>query len=127
MGTSAAVGDHADLLAELDLGIDLFFRTLNDRLVNRCIVIVYSEFGRRVEPNGSRGTDHGTSSHLFAIGERVNGGLFGDLPSLDDLDDRGNLRVTTDFRRAYATILDRSLGGSSSRILGRDYPLVPFL
>ena len=127
VGTSAAVGDHADLLAELDLGIDLFFRTLNDRLVNRCIVIVYSEFGRRVEPNGSRGTDHGTSSHLFAIGERVNGGLFGDLPSLDDLDDRGNLRVTTDFRRAYATILDRSLGGASSRILGRDYPLVPFL
>lgn len=127
IGATSNVGAHADLLSELDIGIDLFFRTLNRRLVNRCVVVVYSEFGRRVRPNGSRGTDHGTANHLFAIGERVNGGLYGEVPSLTALDDRGNQRVTTDFRRTYATILDRSLGGSSSRILGRSYPSIGFL
>ncbi len=121
IGANARVGAHADLLGELDRGIDFFFRTLNPRLANRVIVVVYSEFGRRVEPNGSNGTDHGTASHLFVIGDRVRGGMYGDTPPLQDLDERGNLRVTTDFRRAYATILERALGSASSPILGGRY------
>ena len=127
VGANSGVGDHADLLQELDAGIDVFFRTLNARLVERVVVIVYSEFGRRVEANGSNGTDHGTSSHLFAIGDRVAGGLYGEIPPLNALDDRGNLRVTTDFRRAYATVLEDALGSPSQPILGAAYPTIDFL
>ena len=127
IGANSSVGDHADLLQELDASIDVFFRTLSARMAERVVVIVYSEFGRRVEANGSNGTDHGTSSHMFAIGDRVAGGLYGDIPPLNALDDRGNLRVTTDFRRAYATVLEDALGSPSQPILGGTYPTIDFL
>lgn len=122
IGANSSVGTHADLLAELDQGIDVFFRTLDSRLASRVVVMVYSEFGRRVEPNGSNGTDHGTASHLFAIGDRVNGGMYGDVPPINALDERGNLRVTSDFRRVYASVLEGALGSPSNSILGSRYP-----
>ena len=121
IGANSNVGAHAELLAELDQAIALFFRTLNARIAPRVVVVVYSEFGRRVEPNGSNGTDHGTASHLFLIGDRVKGGMYGDVPPLNALDERGNLRVTTDFRRVYATVLERALASSSNRVLGGRY------
>ena len=68
------------------------------------IVLVFTEFGRRVEENGSLGTDHGTATPMFIIGNQVRGGLYGEHPSLTVLDD-GNLIKTTDFRRVYATMI----------------------
>ena len=79
-------------------------------------VLVYSEFGRRVEANGSEGTDHGTSGPVFLIGDRVKGGFYGDQPSLSKLID-GDLAVTTDFRDIYSTVLERVLGAPSEKIL----------
>ena len=67
-------------------------------------VMVFTEFGRRVEENGSLGTDHGTATPMFIIGDHVKGGLYGEHPSLTMLDD-GNLIKTTDFRRVYATMI----------------------
>lgn len=121
IGSGSTVGDHADLLAELDVSLDSFFDTLAPALAERVVVMVYSEFGRRVEPNGSNGTDHGTSNHVFFLGRRVNGGLYGDPPPLRNLDERGDLRVTMDFRQVYATVVEDVLYGSSSDVLGRNY------
>lgn len=121
IGGNSGVGDHADLLTELDAALDSFFSTLSAATAPRVIVMVYSEFGRRVEPNGSSGTDHGTANHVFFLGRRVKGGLYGDPPPLRSLDDRGDLRVSMDFRQIYATVIEDVLGGSSSDVLGRSY------
>ena len=67
-------------------------------------VMIFTEFGRRVEENGSLGTDHGTATPMFIIGKGVRGGFYGRHPSLTDLDD-GNMKMTTDFRRVYATMI----------------------
>jgi uncharacterized protein (DUF1501 family) len=74
-------------------------------------VLMFTEFGRRVEENGSLGTDHGTATPMFMFGKRdaIKGGLYGQPPSLTDLDD-GNLKMTTDFRRVYATAIKEWLG-----------------
>jgi uncharacterized protein (DUF1501 family) len=72
-------------------------------------VMMFTEFGRRVEENGSLGTDHGTATPMFLFGKHVKGGFYGAPPSLTDLDD-GNLKMTTDFRRVYATAIREWLG-----------------
>jgi uncharacterized protein (DUF1501 family) len=74
-------------------------------------VMMFTEFGRRVEENGSLGTDHGTAGPMFLFGkhDRVKGGFYGRPPSLTDLDD-GNLKMTTDFRSVYATAIKEWLG-----------------
>ncbi len=72
-------------------------------------VMMFTEFGRRVEENASLGTDHGTATPMFVFGSGVKGGMYGQHPSLTDLDD-GNLKMTTDFRRVYATMVKEWLG-----------------
>src|SRR5438477_3508723 len=74
-------------------------------------VMMFTEFGRRVEENGSLGTDHGTAGPMFLFGkhDRVKAGFYGRPPSLTDLDD-GNLKMTTDFRSVYATSIKEWLG-----------------
>lgn len=79
-------------------------------------VVIYSEFGRRVKANASQGTDHGTSGPVFVIGDRINGGMYGDQPSLSKLVD-GDLAVTTDFRDIYASVLQHDLQSDPARIL----------
>jgi uncharacterized protein (DUF1501 family) len=80
--------------------------------------MVYSEFGRRVKANGSDGTDHGTAGPMFLIGDRVQGGMFGDQPSLTKLVD-GDLSVTTDFRDVYASVIEGVLQTPAEKILGK--------
>ena len=90
-------------------------------------VMIFTEFGRRVEENGSLGTDHGTATPMFVVGKGVKGGLFGQHPSLTDLDD-GNLKMTTDFRRVYATMISEWLGCNETQAIlkGRFEPLGVF-
>ena len=76
-------------------------------------IMMFTEFGRRVEENASLGTDHGTATPMFVIGNGVKGGLYGRHPSLTDLDD-GNLKMTTDFRRVYATLIEQWLGSKDA-------------
>ena len=92
----------------------------------RVVVMTYSEFGRRVQENGSRGTDHGAASCLFLAGRRVKGGLVGKHPSLAKLDD-GDLTFHTDFRRVYATLLDEWLGCDSKLVLGGKFEPLPLI
>jgi uncharacterized protein (DUF1501 family) len=83
----------------------------------RVVMMIYSEFGRRVRANASDGTDHGTASNVLLAGAAVNGGrLIGDQPSLTDLDD-GDLKHHTDFRDVYAAVLTDVLGADPDPVL----------
>jgi uncharacterized protein (DUF1501 family) len=74
------------------------------------VVMIFSEFGRRVPENVNLGTDHGAANLMFVAGKDVKGGQYGGVPSLTKLDPGGNLIHTTDFRRVYATMIDGWLG-----------------
>jgi len=91
-------------------------------------VMMFTEFGRRVEENGSLGTDHGTATPMFIVGKHVKGGFYGRPPSLTDLDD-GNLKMTTDFRSVYATMIKEWLGydDTPAVLKGRFEPLQVFV
>jgi uncharacterized protein (DUF1501 family) len=78
--------------------------------------MTFSEFGRRIAENGSRGTDHGEASPLFLVGGGVKGGIYGSLPDLQKTN-MGNVAFSTDFRSVYATVLERWLGRPSEKIL----------
>lgn len=91
-------------------------------------VMIFTEFGRRVEENGSLGTDHGTATPMFLVGKGVKGGFYGRHPSLTDLDD-GNMKMTTDFRRVYATAIGEWLGYEQTQLVlkGKFEPLGVFV
>jgi len=78
--------------------------------------VLYSEFGRRVAANASRGTDHGTASNVFVVGQSVTGGMYGEQPSLTDLD-QGDLKYNVDFRSVYATLLEQTLRTDADNVL----------
>jgi len=81
------------------------------------VVLVFSEFGRRVPENVNLGTDHGTANLMFVAGNPVKGGYYGKIPSLTDLDAGDNLIFTTDFRRVYATMISGWLEYRDTRTL----------
>jgi uncharacterized protein (DUF1501 family) len=85
------------------------------------MTMTFSEFGRRVAENASRGTDHGEAAPVFLIGGGVKGGLYGSHPDLGRLND-GNLAFSTDFRSVYATVIQRWLGRPSEAIVGGTFP-----
>jgi uncharacterized protein (DUF1501 family) len=117
---------QAALLGVVSDSISRFMTQLKSTTRSRDVVVmVYSEFGRRVVGNASQGTDHGTSGPMFIIGENIKGGFYGDQPSLSKLVD-GDLAVTTDFRSVYATILEKVLKSPPERILNGWKQKVPF-
>jgi uncharacterized protein (DUF1501 family) len=120
-------GPHGNLLREVSDAISAFYRDLSQRgHRDRLLIMTFSEFGRRAQENGSRGTDHGSAAPMFLVGGRVKAGLVGAHPSLTSLED-GNLRHHTDFRQVYATLLDSWLGVPSRQVLGREFQPVDVL
>ncbi len=115
------------LLMQFSNAVGAFYDDLaahgNDR---RVLTVTFSEFGRRIEENGSRGTDHGEASPLFMIGGGVKGGLYGAMPDLGATN-MGNVRFTVDFRSVYATVLERWLGRPSAPLLNGDFSALPVL
>ncbi len=109
------------LLGDFANAISAFYQDLvahgNDK---RVLTMTFSEFGRRVPENASRGTDHGEAAPVFLIGGGVKGGLYGQHPDLNRLN-AGNLAFTTDFRQVYATVLERWLGRPSAAIVGGQF------
>ena len=122
---SGQADQHAELLGEVSNAIGTFLTGLGAE-AGRVVVVTYSEFGRRVKENGSRGTDHGAASCLFVAGPKVAGGVIGKHPKLDDLTD-GDLKYHTDFRRVYATLLDSWLGVDSRAVLGEKFDPLPLI
>ena len=110
---------HQRLLTYASDAVAGFFKDM-DRIgrADDVVMLVFSEFGRRVTENTNLGTDHGTANNMYLIGKQVNGGHYGKLPSLVDLDD-GNLVYTTDFRRVYATAISGWLGYDNTETLLR--------
>jgi uncharacterized protein (DUF1501 family) len=113
---------QARLLGAVDRAVTRFVNTMAASSNGmKVTVLIYSEFGRRVKANDSGGTDHGTASSVFVVGPQVNGGFYGDAPSLTDLDD-GDLKFTTDFRGIYSTMLSNVLGVDPAAVLGKAFP-----
>ncbi len=81
------------------------------------VLLVYSEFGRRVPENTNLGTDHGAANNMYVIGKGVRGGHYGDRPSLTELDPGDNLLYTTDFRRVYASVMEGWLAVDPKAVL----------
>ncbi|MBV8688697.1 MAG: DUF1501 domain-containing protein [Candidatus Eremiobacteraeota bacterium] len=120
-------GTQDRLLGEFSDAIAAFYNDLaahgNE---GRVLTLTFSEFGRRVGENASRGTDHGEGSPLFMVGGGVKGGIYGSYPDLTRLN-MGNLAFTTDFRSVYATVLERWLGRPAASIVGGTFAQLPLL
>jgi len=115
------LGNHCALLHQLSESLAAFIHDLkSDKLLDRVLLMTFSEFGRTVRENGRRGTGHGAAAPIFLAGGKLKGGLVGSHPSLTDLDN-GALKFHTDFRRVYATVLDRWLGFESRSVLDRQF------
>jgi uncharacterized protein (DUF1501 family) len=98
-----------------------------EKCLDRVALVTFSEFGRTLSENGRRGTGHGAAAPMLLVGGRVRAGLIGAHPSLADLDQDAQ-KPHTDFRRVYATLLERWLGFPAAPALGAKYePLDLFL
>ena len=121
---------HQSLLTQLSDSIKTFYNDLNyDGFDSKVLTMTFSEFGRRVRENGSEGTDHGSSAPVMLFGPSLRGsGFIGEHPSLSNLDKRGNMQYSVDFRSIYQTILTNWLCGDSNYInnamLGENYDLL---
>lgn len=128
-GQGVNAGAYFNLMATVGDGLKAFYDDLNNQsLLSNTMILVYSEFGRRISENGSQGTDHGAGANMFALGGLVRGGIYGTAPSLS-LDpanptlenNAADVKYETDFRSVYAKIVDSWLGASSVSILGGDF------
>jgi uncharacterized protein (DUF1501 family) len=115
------------LLTEVDHAVSGFVNRMATTARGRGVVLVaYSEFGRRVMANANQGTDHGTAGPALVAGAPVRGGFVGEQPSLTDLND-GDLKISTDFRDVYATLLTDVLNSDPEPVLGPGRTTLPLI
>ena len=98
---------HTELWEEVAKNMALFYEDLKKAGIDKQVLSMsISEFGRRVEENGSKGTDHGQAAPVMLFGPALEGnGFVGEHPNLSDLDRVGNLKYKTDFREVYSTVM----------------------
>lgn len=122
-------GNHDRLLGELSGALSDFLTDLrNHDAADNVAVLVFTEFGRRIKDNGS-GTDHGSGGGAYILGERVEGGLYAEYPSVQPKDwlNGEDLKHTIDFRGIYGTMLEQWMGVEAAPIVGGDFEQVrPF-
>jgi uncharacterized protein (DUF1501 family) len=110
--------DLSKYLQETCEGIAAFQADLESRgLQDRVMIEMWSEFGRRPQENGSAGTDHGAAGCAFVIGSQAQGQMVGEFPGLTTLDANENLRVTSDFRGMYCSLLEQWLGFDAAQVI----------
>jgi uncharacterized protein (DUF1501 family) len=122
-------GAYYNLMATLNDGLLAFHDDLrNQGLLDDTLILSFSEFGRRITENGSRGTDHGSASVMMVMGGRVAGGLYGSAPVLNTdpknptlENNAGDVAFETDFRSVYARVADHWLGTDSTQLLGGNF------
>jgi len=127
--TNADTGAYVKLMVTLNDGLTAFYNDLkNQGLLSQSLLLSFSEFGRRITENGSKGTDHGSASVMLAMGGSVHGGLFGTAPSLTSdpqnptlENNSADVKYETDFRSVYAKVIDNWLGGDSVAVLGGNF------
>jgi uncharacterized protein (DUF1501 family) len=122
-------GHHAEILRDLGDSLSAFQADIEARgLGDRVMTVVWSEFGRRPEDNANNGTDHGAGGLMLVVGNRAAGGIATEFPGLRDLDDDKNLKVTTEFRSVWATLLESWMQIDAEAILpGIDQTRIPIL
>lgn len=109
------LSSHQKQLTILNDAVGSFYKDLkNNQLLDRVTLVVFSEFGRRVQQNGT-GTDHGTAGPMFVIGGKNKGKVIGKNPDLVHLD-QGDLIYDIDFRSVYATLLTSKYNFDPARI-----------
>lgn len=116
------------LWGQVTSAVSTFYQDLKEHNANEEVVmLLFTEFGRRVQENGS-GTDHGSGGVAFVIGDAVQGGLYGEYPSLapEKLDD-GDLQWNNDFRSTYATLLEQWMSLDSKAILRGSFEQLAFM
>ncbi|KAA9331625.1 DUF1501 domain-containing protein [Hymenobacter busanensis] len=106
------------LLQDLSDGLGAFVDDLQrGGQFDSTLILVFSEFGRRVSQNASNGTDHGTANNVLLIGGKLRQpGVVNNAPDLANLDD-GDLRYQVDFRSIYASVLRDWLEADDKTIL----------
>lgn len=119
---------HATLWSEVASAIGDFTDDLKEHgRYDNTVILMFSEFGRRIKDNGS-GTDHGSGGVAFCIGGAVEGGFYGEYPSLKEQNQLdGDLRFNNDFRETYSTILDRWLGLNPVQIVNGHFEQFSFI
>jgi uncharacterized protein (DUF1501 family) len=119
---------HANLWREVSEAVAAFFADLRAHdAADDVIMLMWSEFGRRVKDNGA-GTDHGAASVAFVLGDPVKGGFYGEYPSLKESDlTLGNLKFNNDFRSTYSTILERWLEVEAKPIVNGSFEQFAFV
>ena len=119
---------HAKLWTDVAGAVSDFFADLREHdAADNVTMLVFTEFGRRVQDNGT-GCDHGRGGVAFAIGDRVKGGMYGQYPSLKAADlIEGDLAPDYDFRGFYATFAERWLGLDAKPIVGGQFEQLDFL
>ncbi len=119
---------HAQLLSELATSLRDFMADLkSDGLMDRVMVMTFSEFGRTIWENGSSGTDHATAAPMFLFGPSVAGGLYGSAPDLTNVNDIGDMVHQYDFRQVYQAVLSDWLGVPADSILPRTLERLPLV
>jgi uncharacterized protein (DUF1501 family) len=120
---------HGRLLAQVNDAVLAFVNDMVEaKLFNDTMLMLFSEFGRRVKQNGSRGTDHGAANQVMLVsGTLKKQGFYNDGPDLKNLDENGDIRFTVDFREVYATLIDKWLGGDSNKILQKQFTQMQFI
>ncbi len=117
------------LLGDVSGAVMDFFQDLRDHdASDNLVMFVFTEFGRRIYDNGS-GTDHGSGGGAFIIGDRVEGGLYSEYPSLEPGQwlNGEDLAHTIDFRGIYGTLLEQWMGVDAKPIVGGTYEQIrPF-
>jgi uncharacterized protein (DUF1501 family) len=115
------------LLAQLSTSLAQFYTYLQSQGVSRNVLIMtMSDFGRRPAANLDFGTDHGGASVSFVLGDTVNGGVYGNYPSLTQFDANGNLMMNVDFRNVLSDLIGQ-MGGNAASVLGEQWPALGFV
>ncbi len=125
ISASGGYDTHADEAEDLSRGLKetcegilAFQRDLEKRgLADRVLIEMWSEFGRRPEENASLGTDHGAAGCAFVVGSKAKGEMVGEFPGLAKLDQNDNVRVTSDFRGMYCSLLEEWLGHEAASVI----------
>lgn len=119
---------HAKLWDEVSSGIGDFYDDLKEHgREDEVIILVFSEFGRRIKDNGS-GTDHGSGGVAFIIGSEIKGGMYGQYPSIKEADQlEGDLHFNNDFRSTYSTIIESWFGMDAIPIVNGSFEKFDFV
>lgn len=118
---------HPGLVQDLSISLQQFYTYLQSKkLSSNVLIVTISDFGRTPAANLSLGTDHGSASTAFVLGDMVKGGVYGNYPSLKNFDSSGNLAVNVDFRNMLSDVI-QALGGNATAVLGKTYPKLGFI